>query len=1028
MAFDARRRAGGHRIRRTLPGGGGATATAYTTGLSSSSGSVGSAVVMTFTPSEGGWPGGEVITPTVSGVAGTFAPATINASGSGAVTCAFTPSAAGTASLSSTAAPALTNATGAQSYTVSSAATPPALTGFSWTQYQPLSSQSDMPWATLVGEVVPAGGVGPFTYEIVTNPNNYELGRYNNKRGIIATPYIPAPPATSDTIAVKVTDNSGSTFTGNVVIDRTATLPAVFVGPLKIPNNQGDGFYGFQINFHSVGSGHDDNDSVTVTSDPSGQFSFSYGALRANSVLAIGSYPITVQATGAGGTITKSFTLQVTNGAITGPIYFTPSLVSTSMTAGSQVGKAACTTPNNGGSWSIDDPSGTFQVDGSGYISVRTSPTLGAKTFSLIRTEGPASYSQDFTITVVQGTTLPAGNMTMAPSASLVNVGRGQTVGTPSVSGVTGTKQWSLTQENYSLQAIPNGYIGYLFAIDPATGAITAPGLLMAKTHKLIVSCTDGTNTCTQTFNVPVAWAPVVRTVWVGQGMTTAHGADGFEHLVDARDVFNTDRRTGTIQLNLVANADDDYYADDTGIRTGDYSARFPWQGPIIVTGIAANGKAQPRTGGYTTKWSNSGGDMRGKGFWVFGDGDAILENVEVSHCFGGDSAHGIEAVRKDGETYGNLTVRNCYIHDCDNGIETGFGGSDIILYGNEVVGCGTSHVSSGACHNFYIGGQWSVTAHDNVSASATLGHDFKCRAVHGDITNNRFYDLERGSASCCMDLPNGGDYRVTNNAFHKGPNAANPYAVQYAAEFDPTLPDWRTNNLLFQGNTVSVMTLDGAHYGTPAAVRHWEATSYFGDPTTVQVVGNSFWLAPHATTISSTGGGTTPTARTAESGSTILTTPPTLDFSRPYLSGTMPRHGWYRTITQYGGDSFANFDDTQIDPGFDDLVIPSSTAAGTVLGTMQARANFDDNGGPAAQPFGAGTTWVLSTANVYYPENLAAPWPPAGTFTLTTQADGSAKFSVGSTGLSSGVYFVQPEATAPNATKSRWRFYVTVT
>ncbi len=132
------------------------TATAYATTVSSNAGLTGSVVTMTFTPTGGAWPSGEVLTPAATGLAGTFSPTTITCPAStAAVTCTFMPSsAAGTSgTLGSTASPALTNATGSLSYSITNA---PA-TSFSMTE----SASSGLIGSPVTLSFSPVGGNWP---------------------------------------------------------------------------------------------------------------------------------------------------------------------------------------------------------------------------------------------------------------------------------------------------------------------------------------------------------------------------------------------------------------------------------------------------------------------------------------------------------------------------------------------------------------------------------------------------------------------------------------------------------------------------------------------------------------------------------------------------------------------------------------------------------------------------------------------------------------------------------------------------
>jgi hypothetical protein len=89
-----------------------AAATAFTTALSASSGTVGNAVTLTVTPTGAAWPSSVVLTPAVAGLSGTFAPTTRAPSGTAATTFAFTSSAAGSGTIGVAASPSMTGPAG----------------------------------------------------------------------------------------------------------------------------------------------------------------------------------------------------------------------------------------------------------------------------------------------------------------------------------------------------------------------------------------------------------------------------------------------------------------------------------------------------------------------------------------------------------------------------------------------------------------------------------------------------------------------------------------------------------------------------------------------------------------------------------------------------------------------------------------------------------------------------------------------------------------------------------------------------
>jgi len=92
-----------------VPTGATVFATSYTQSLSAASGTTPTPVTITYTPVGGDWSSGVVLTPSVSGITGTFNPVTLSPTGSGSIQSVFTPSSLGAGSLSVANSGALTN-------------------------------------------------------------------------------------------------------------------------------------------------------------------------------------------------------------------------------------------------------------------------------------------------------------------------------------------------------------------------------------------------------------------------------------------------------------------------------------------------------------------------------------------------------------------------------------------------------------------------------------------------------------------------------------------------------------------------------------------------------------------------------------------------------------------------------------------------------------------------------------------------------------------------------------------------------
>lgn len=176
-----------------------------------------------------------------------------------------------------------------------------------------------------------------------------------------------------------------------------------------------------------------------------------------------------------------------------------------------------------------------------------------------------------------------------------------------------------------------------------------------------------------------------------------------------------------------------------------------------------------------------------GKGIFVVpsGVGPTTVENLELSGAkVSDDNGAGIRMQGKQ------LTVRNCYFHDNQNGILSG-GTADyeVLIERSEFAYNGNA--GSGQEHNLYIGsGCKSFTFRYNYSHHAKSGHTLKSRANVNHILYNRIMDEADGFSSYVVDLPQGGRSYLIGNLIQQGPNAENHGTiVNYKCE-SPTNPE----------------------------------------------------------------------------------------------------------------------------------------------------------------------------------------------------------------------------------------------
>ncbi len=202
--------------------------------------------------------------------------------------------------------------------------------------------------------------------------------------------------------------------------------------------------------------------------------------------------------------------------------------------------------------------------------------------------------------------------------------------------------------------------------------------------------------------------------------------------------------------------------------------------------------------GGMAQLFSN-GLVHSGKGIWLIQGDNTLVENIEFAEaaCVDQNGA----GIRQEGT---DLTVRNCYFHDNENGILCGVdANSDITIEYSEFYNNG---YGDGYSHNLYIGHINSLTFQYNYTHHADIGHELKSRAANNYILYNRFGEEATGTASRSIDLPNGGLAIIVGNVIEQGPNSDNSNIIGYGMEGTSNTSDtamYVINNTLVNNKTM---------------------------------------------------------------------------------------------------------------------------------------------------------------------------------------------------------------------------------
>ncbi len=642
-------------------------------------------------------------------------------------------------------------------------------------------------------------------------------------------------------------------------------------------------------------------------------------------------------------------------------------------------------------------------------------------------------------------TPLPAPTMTLAVPAGLTNAAYGQIVGTPTVAGLTGTLAWSMTQQN--LCTAPGTTLKPRYAIDAATGQITAPGLLSApmggaRSDPLAVACTDGTRSVTATFQIPVS-AAVGPVYHVGTARPASAGANGFDHFLAVKEKFSIDdlNRPAASDLGatimLYRGADPEEFANDGGgpadPRTQDQTLRDALRGPFAIVGVPDAAGNLPRLGGRTGS-VGEGYDYGNKGCLDLGDGDFTLKNLEISHVHAtvdlvaGPPGHQMSGIRLNGNRYGDCVIDNCNIHDCDNGIESGTGTGDLTITRTRLASGGTGRDGGAYTHNIYCGQLNRLSMTDCLTFNSTGGHGIKSRAEQTILTRVRSMDGVLGDASAQVDLPDGGYVRIKDCVFQKGPNCQAAQLVRFAFEGG----NCRAHDYAVETSVFLSLSPDTSSNGAIQAVAQTGFIDAAGAYSILALAGNSYFGFAPASRVSyykfnansakpADGHDYTP----AETGAALLAAPPALDFSSP---GTFPvqRPGPVSWVDANSPEPYPNFAAGQFACDRDDIRISASAAASTTVATFAATglplwaSSSSTQPDIRIQPFVAGTTYALMRDAGPFG---GVPWAPAGRYAI----DSNGTLTVAGA-LVAGVDYVLMRATAPNGTIVDRRASVVVT
>ena len=219
----------------------------------------------------------------------------------------------------------------------------------------------------------------------------------------------------------------------------------------------------------------------------------------------------------------------------------------------------------------------------------------------------------------------------------------------------------------------------------------------------------------------------------------------------------------------------------------------------VTVSGITIRGEPGAHLKGRA---------IEGKAALVVRADDVIIDGIECSGIRVRDRNGA--CVRIEGR---NITLRNVYFHDNQEGVLGGVGG--YVLIEDSVFE--RNGFNGGFAHGLYIGREVELFhfRRNKVLSTKHEGQGVKSRAIKTVIEDNIIAGLESRD-SRAIDIPNGGEIVIRRNILQKGPNSSNSQMIGLGLEgnlhsvnraaiteniiiFDQNRPEWidRVNEYL---------------------------------------------------------------------------------------------------------------------------------------------------------------------------------------------------------------------------------------
>lgn len=202
---------------------------------------------------------------------------------------------------------------------------------------------------------------------------------------------------------------------------------------------------------------------------------------------------------------------------------------------------------------------------------------------------------------------------------------------------------------------------------------------------------------------------------------------------------------------------------------------------------------------------AKTGAELRG----VAAEGKAALVIKGDSMIIEGLTCSGIQVSSRNGACIRlegkNLTLRNVYFHDSEEGI---LGGRGVILIEDsrfERLG------AAGRAHAIYVSGDELIIRRSRILSSKDEGHEVKTRTAKTLIEESVIASLD-GDDSRLIDVSNGGEVIIRGNILEMGPRSINHEMIGIGYEG----LNYSNNAVLIERNTIIVDRHSKQLFGGP--------------------------------------------------------------------------------------------------------------------------------------------------------------------------------------------------------------------